>query len=58
VRFGLAGRYIAPAISAFSPSLVVKPLVLLIVKKCELMNNDSKDGEGRATQDAKAENII
>jgi hypothetical protein len=24
----------------------------------ELMNNDTKDGGGRATQDAKAENII
>jgi hypothetical protein len=57
VRVGLKDRYIDPTISAFSPSLVVKPLALFQIKKRELISNDNKDGGGRAKQDAKAEHI-
>jgi len=53
--------YCSQKTSAFPPSMAVKPDAPTVDPMrgiCELMNNDSMDGGGRATQEVKAENII
>ncbi len=50
MRNRLKGRYIAPAISAFPPSLVVKPERKAVSLRTET-SYDCRDAGGRVTQE-------